>query len=155
MVRGGTSPSGFGLWNTVYRWLRRWSQSGVFSRVLTDLDSGLDMGTAMVDGTLAKCHQHEAGASKWAARLTPPENCKPLGGALAGSPRRSPLSPTAREGSSGSRQNRGTPTRAESLSPYSKACRPKTSGRAEGFSCTLAGGNLHSRRFGSGSYLRR
>ncbi len=96
-------PERFGRWNTVYRRFRRWSQSGVFSRVLAALDHQLNLGAAMVDGTFVKAHQHAAGAIKWAARPTPPETCKPLGGAAADSPRRSPFSPTSREGSPGSR----------------------------------------------------
>lgn len=72
-------PDEFGNWNTVYRRFRRWSESGVFSRILAAFATGLDLALAMIDGTFTKAHQHAAGARKGVAHLPSPENCNASG----------------------------------------------------------------------------
>ena len=57
-------PDRFGKWCTVYRRFRRWSDKGVFRKVLESLMAGMDLDVAMIDGTYMKAHQHAAGAKK-------------------------------------------------------------------------------------------
>ena len=77
-------PERYGKWITVYQRFRRWTRSGVFEKVLASLNEDLDLGVAMVDGTIVKAHQHAAGAPKGAALPTDPELLRPSGSAEEG-----------------------------------------------------------------------
>ena len=94
-------PERFGKWNTVYRRFRRWSNKGVFDKVLAAINEG-SIEVAMVDGTFVKVHQHGAGALKEEALPMPPDAFKPSGEAVEGLPRRSPQSQTCTDASYGS-----------------------------------------------------
>ncbi len=55
-------PDDFGLWNTVFRRFRRWSQNGIFENIFNALSGDPDFEYAIVDGTIVRVHQHGAGA---------------------------------------------------------------------------------------------
>lgn len=61
-------PEHFGSWSTVYSRFRRWTQAGVWQRILealqreADLRGELDWSKHFVDGTIVRVHQSAAGA---------------------------------------------------------------------------------------------
>jgi transposase len=59
-------PGSYGHWKTVYNRHRRWSADGTWSRVLTGLQRGCDLGevewVVAVDSTVIRAHQDAAGA---------------------------------------------------------------------------------------------
>src|SRR6266566_1791262 len=62
-------PARYGAWQTVYGLLRRWQRDGTWARILTALQGeadarGLITWDVSVDATIARAHQHAAGASK-------------------------------------------------------------------------------------------
>jgi transposase len=62
-------PARYGAWQTVYGLFRRWQRDGTWARILTvlqgDADArGLITWDVSVDSTIARAHQHAAGASK-------------------------------------------------------------------------------------------
>lgn len=62
-------PSRYGHWRTVYGLFRDWQRDGTWKRVLTGLQAradaaGLITWEVSVDSTVARAHQHAAGASK-------------------------------------------------------------------------------------------
>ncbi|WP_405448679.1 IS5 family transposase [Streptomyces erythrochromogenes] len=62
-------PARFGKWETVYGLFRRWQRDGTWSRILTQLQAeadakGLITWDVSVDSTIARAHQHAAGARK-------------------------------------------------------------------------------------------
>jgi len=62
-------PAGYGPWQTVYGRHRRWQRDGTWARVLTALQAladaaGLICWDVSVDSTIARAHQHAAGAAK-------------------------------------------------------------------------------------------
>jgi len=62
-------PSVYGPWQTVYGLLRRWQRDGTWARVLTGLQAradaqGLITWDVSVDSTVARAHQHAAGARR-------------------------------------------------------------------------------------------
>ena len=62
-------PARYGPWQTVYGLLRRWQRDGTSKRILAQLQSradaeGLITWDVSVDSTVARAHQHAAGASK-------------------------------------------------------------------------------------------
>lgn len=62
-------PSRYGPWETVYGLFRRWQRDGTWKRILTQLQAqgdaeGLITWEVSVDSTVARCHQHAAGARK-------------------------------------------------------------------------------------------
>lgn len=72
-VRAGTPwrdvPTCYGPWQTVYGLFRRWQRDGTWARVLTGLQAradaaGLITWDVSVDSTVARAHQHAAGARK-------------------------------------------------------------------------------------------
>jgi transposase len=72
-VRAGTPwrdvPPCYGPWQTVYGLFRRWQRDGTWARVLTGLQAradaaGLITWDVSVDSTVARAHQHAAGARK-------------------------------------------------------------------------------------------
>jgi transposase len=72
-VRAGTPwrdvPVWYGPWQTVYGLFRRWQRSGVWRAILARLQAladaaGLITWDVSVDSTVARAHQHAAGARK-------------------------------------------------------------------------------------------
>src|SRR3979411_2993436 len=61
-------PERFGEWKNVHRRFSRWSQSGVWARVVHPLDADDYNEYAMIDSTIVRAHQHSAGAKKKTAR---------------------------------------------------------------------------------------
>jgi len=57
-------PERFGDWNIVYQRFNRWAKSGVFERTFKLLASDHDNEYMMLDATIARAHQHSAGAPK-------------------------------------------------------------------------------------------
>ncbi|MER5604287.1 IS5 family transposase [Streptomyces sp. NPDC002265] len=62
-------PARYGEWETVYDLFRRWQRDGTWSRILTQLQAeadakGLITWDVSVDSTIARAHQHAAGARK-------------------------------------------------------------------------------------------
>jgi transposase len=62
-------PPAYGPWQTVYGLFRRWQRDGTWARVLTGLQAradaaGLITWDVSVDSTVARAHQHAAGARK-------------------------------------------------------------------------------------------
>jgi transposase len=62
-------PARYGPWRTVYGLYRRWQRDGTWARILTGLQAradavGLITWDVSVDSTLARAHQHAAGAPK-------------------------------------------------------------------------------------------
>jgi transposase len=60
-------PARYGPWQTVYGLYRRWQRAGTWARILTGLQAradaaGLITWDASVDSTIARAHQHAAGA---------------------------------------------------------------------------------------------
>jgi transposase len=63
------TPARYGPWQTVYGLFRRWQRDGTWSRILTALQAqadakGLITWEISVDSTVARAHQHAAGARK-------------------------------------------------------------------------------------------
>ncbi|MFC9635919.1 IS5 family transposase [Streptomyces mirabilis] len=62
-------PVRYGQWETVYGLFRRWQRDGTWKRILTQLQAdadakGLITWDVSVDSTIARAHQHAAGARK-------------------------------------------------------------------------------------------
>jgi transposase len=62
-------PPGYGPWPTVYGLFRRWQRDGTWARILAALQAradaaGLITWDVSVDSTVARAHQHAAGARK-------------------------------------------------------------------------------------------
>ena len=62
-------PAAYGPWQTVYGLFRRWQRDGTWARILTALQAradaaGLITWDVSVDSTVARAHQHAAGARK-------------------------------------------------------------------------------------------
>ena len=62
-------PPCYGPWQTVYGLFRRWQRDGTWARILTGLQAradaaGLITWDVSVDSTVARAHQHAAGARK-------------------------------------------------------------------------------------------
>ena len=60
-------PPGYRAWQTVYGLFRRWQRDGTWKRILDDLRTradalGLISWDVSVDSTIARAHQHAAGA---------------------------------------------------------------------------------------------
>jgi len=63
------TPARYGPWQTVYGLFRRWQRDGTWQRILTRLQAradaeGLITWQVSVDSTVARAHQHAAGARK-------------------------------------------------------------------------------------------
>ncbi len=71
-------PVQYGPWRTVYGLFRRWQRDGTWARILTGLQAladsaGLITWDVSVDSTIARAHQHAAGAPKRGiCKRTPP-----------------------------------------------------------------------------------
>jgi transposase len=62
-------PAEYGPWQTVYGLFRRWQRDGTWRKILTGLQAradaaGLITWDVSVDSTVARAHQHAAGARK-------------------------------------------------------------------------------------------
>jgi transposase len=62
-------PGCYGNWKTVYNRHRRWSLDGTWARILDGLRAGCDEAegkdwTVSADSTIARAHQHAAGARR-------------------------------------------------------------------------------------------
>jgi transposase len=62
-------PPQYGPWRTVYGLFRRWQRNGTWARILTGLQvradaAGLITWEVSVDSSIARAHQHAAGARK-------------------------------------------------------------------------------------------
>ncbi|MGW3660920.1 transposase [Streptomyces sp. NPDC005151] len=62
-------PLRYGEWETVYGLFRRWQRDGTWKRILTQLQAQADVDRLItwdvsVDSTIARAHQHAAGARK-------------------------------------------------------------------------------------------
>jgi transposase len=60
-------PACYGSWQAVYGLFRRWQRAGIWARIVTDLQAradaaGLITWDVSVDSTIARAHQHAAGA---------------------------------------------------------------------------------------------
>lgn len=54
-------PTEFGNWNSTFRRFRRWSKSGVWSRILEKVIEDPDLEHLIIDATIIRVHQHAAG----------------------------------------------------------------------------------------------
>lgn len=72
-IRAGTPwrdiPDRYGPWQTIYGLFRRWQRDGTWRRILTALQAQADAAGRItwdvsVDSTIARAHQHAAGARK-------------------------------------------------------------------------------------------
>jgi transposase len=62
-------PEGFGNWKTIYNRHRNWSLDGTWEKILDRLRAGCDEAegadwTVSADSTVARAHQHAAGARR-------------------------------------------------------------------------------------------
>ena len=55
-------PEKFGFWNTVYQRFKRWSDLGLWQKILDELSKEKDPESVMMDGSIIRAHQHAAGA---------------------------------------------------------------------------------------------
>jgi len=78
-------PEGYGSWRAVYGLFRRWQRAGVWAAIMTGLQAdadaaGLITWEVSVDSTIARAHQHAAGAR------TRPQDLKELPGGVVDEP---------------------------------------------------------------------
>lgn len=76
-------PDCFGHWKTVYSRHRRWSGDGTWETILDELRTGCDTEegpewTVSVDATIARAHQHAAGARHEPPKDVPLARLRPL-----------------------------------------------------------------------------
>lgn len=57
-------PKHFGPWKSVYTRLRRWTQRGIWARVLEELSKQQDRESYLMDATIVRAHQDATGAKK-------------------------------------------------------------------------------------------
>jgi transposase len=62
-------PESFGDWNNTHRRWSRWAKTGVWGNILALLSTGADNEYAMIDSTVARTHQHSAGAKKQPGKI--------------------------------------------------------------------------------------
>jgi transposase len=73
-------PDCYGSWQAVYGLFRHWQRAGIWRQIVTELQAradaaGLITWDVSVDSTIARAHQHAAGA-----RRSPDEQTEPPGG---------------------------------------------------------------------------
>jgi transposase len=73
-------PACYGSWQAVYALFRRWQRAGIWQQIVTALQARADVAGLIcwdvsVDSTIARAHQHAAGA-----RRCPQEQAEPPGG---------------------------------------------------------------------------
>ena len=61
-------PRHFGPWKSVYTRFRRWTQQGVWARVLQQLAQQQDSESYLIDATIVRAHQDATGAKKGALK---------------------------------------------------------------------------------------
>jgi len=59
-------PGHFGAWQSVYSRFRRWTQQGVWARVLDKLTEQQDSESYLIDATIVRAHQDATGAKRGA-----------------------------------------------------------------------------------------
>ena len=64
-------PERYGGWKATHKRLRRWCESGVFSRILEALAIDADAEFMSIGSTSVRAHQHSAGAQKKTAKIKP------------------------------------------------------------------------------------
>lgn len=57
------TPERFGKWNSVYQRFNRWSNAGVWQRIVAELIE-FDLEELQRDSTVVRAHQHAAGEKK-------------------------------------------------------------------------------------------
>jgi transposase len=57
-------PRHFGPWQSAYTRFRRWSQQGIWQRVLEKLTEQQDAESYLIDATIVRAHQDATGAEK-------------------------------------------------------------------------------------------
>jgi transposase len=80
-------PPWYGSWQRVYRLFRAWQRAGVWARILSDLQgraesAGLITWDVSVDSTIARAHQHAAGARRDPGTQKEPPGQEPADHAL-------------------------------------------------------------------------
>ena len=55
-------PADFDNWNSVFRRLRRWAESGVFEQIFREINGNSGFEYAMIDHTIVQVHQKTSGA---------------------------------------------------------------------------------------------
>ena len=83
-------PERYGPWQTVYGLFRRWQRDGTWQRIVTGLQAradaeGLIIWDVSVDSTVARAHQHAAGARKGGIRRRNPRVGSPSSRPTTGS----------------------------------------------------------------------
>jgi len=63
-------PRHFGPWKSVYTRFRRWTQQGVWARVLEKLAEQHDGESYLIDATIVRAHQDATGAKKGGLKLS-------------------------------------------------------------------------------------
>lgn len=53
-------PESFGHWHSIYVRYSRWSKKGVWEAIFTELSKDKDLEYIMIDGSIARVHQHGA-----------------------------------------------------------------------------------------------
>ena len=71
-------PGRFDLSNTVFQRFNRWAKSGVWERVLRELQDP-DLAALMLDSTVIRAHQHAAGAAPKKNRTEKPSGVRAVG----------------------------------------------------------------------------
>lgn len=64
-------PEVSGDWNSVFRRFGRWSQKGVWWRILEAMADDADFEYLIVDSTIVRAHQHAEGAKKGGLMIQP------------------------------------------------------------------------------------
>jgi transposase len=80
-------PECYGSWQAVYGLFRRWQRAGVWARIVTGLQAranatGLITWDVSVDSTIARAHQHAAGARRCPDAQVEPPGAEPADHAL-------------------------------------------------------------------------
>lgn len=69
-------PPSYGNWHTIYTRFNRWSQSGLFQRILQHLQQQNSSDIAWIDSTTILVHRHGSGSLKKKENNPLPEDAK-------------------------------------------------------------------------------